>query len=165
MRKEIDFTPFAAICREVTSAGRYEEMKKYYSHSDVTVYEHCLSVARRAYVKGIRRRRPVDIRALVRGALLHDYYLYDWHDKNKGFRWHGFKHHRFALSNAERDFDLTEKEKNIIYTHMFPLTFWCWPRSREAWIVTWADKRVALSETLKKYRHSKKAKEHKHEES
>ena len=90
---------------------------------------------------------------------LHDYYLYDWHDKNKGFRWHGFKHHRFALANAEKDFDLTEKEKNIIYSHMFPLTFWCLPRSREAWIVTLADKRVAFAETLKKYKRKKKAEE------
>ena len=158
-KNEIDLAPFAAICREVTGAGRYEEMKKYYSHSDVTVYEHCLAVARRAYEKAVGKRRPVDIHALVRGALLHDYYLYDWHDKNKGFRWHGFKHHRFALANAEQDFDLTDKERNIIYSHMFPLTFWCLPRSREAWIVTLADKRVAFAETMKKYKRKKKAEE------
>ena len=99
-----------------------------------------------------KKRTKCDLRALVRGALLHDYYLYDWHDPNKGFRWHGFKHHRFALNNASRDFELSDTEKNVIYAHMFPLTPWCLPRCREAITVTLADKRVAFAETMKKYR-------------
>ena len=146
---------FAKLAREVLRGGRYREMKKYYSHSDITVYTHCIKVAYAAYSFAIKHNIKCDLKALVRGALLHDYYLYDWHDKNKGFRWHGFKHHRFALANAKADFDLTKKEEQIIYTHMFPLTFWCVPRCREAWIVTLADKRVATEETLKKYRKKK----------
>ena len=155
--KQVDYTLFDEIVREVTGAGRYEEMKKYVSHSDVTVHAHCLKVARLAYTMAAKRKSTkCDLRALVRAALLHDYYLYDWHDKNKGFRWHGFKHHRFALENAARDYELSPKERQIIYTHMFPLTFWCVPRCREAWYVTLADKRVATEETLKKYRRKKK---------
>ena len=116
------------------------------------MYQHCLKVARVAYDFAVKHRIPCDLRALVRGALLHDYYLYDWHDPNKGFRWHGFKHHRFALWNAEKDFLLSRKERNIIRTHMFPLTFWNIPGCREAWIVTLADKWVAAEETMLKYR-------------
>ena len=148
----IDYKPFYAILREVTSKARYREMKQYVSHSDITVYHHCLKVAHKAYTLAMRSGIPVDVRALVRGALLHDYYLYDWHDPNKGFRWHGFKHHRFALANAERDFCLSRRERNIIHSHMFPLTFWTLPRCREALFVTLADKLVAADETLKKYR-------------
>ena len=152
-RKTVDYTLFDEVVREVTGAARYEEMKRYISHSDVTVFAHCIQVAREAYTMAARKKRTkCDLRALVRGALLHDYYLYDWHDPNKGFRWHGFKHHRFALQNATRDYDLTKKEQQIIYTHMFPLTFWCVPRCREAWYVTIADKRVASRETMKKYK-------------
>ncbi len=143
---------FARLAREVLRGGRYAEMKRYYSHSDITVYTHCVKVAAAAYSFAVKHDIPCDRKALVRGALLHDYYLYDWHDPNKGFRWHGFKHHRFALQNAERDFPLTRREREIIRTHMFPLTFWCLPRCREAWIVTVADKIVATQETLKKYR-------------
>lgn len=143
---------FYKIAREVVGQARYNEMKQYISHSDITVYQHCIKVARTAYDLAIKYHIRCDLHALVRGALLHDYYLYDWHDPNKGFRWHGFKHHRFALENAARDFDLTEKEKNIIYSHMFPLTFWAIPRCREAWLVTIADKIVATAETMKKYR-------------
>ena len=143
---------FAEVAREVVGKARYDEMKQWISHSDVTVYEHCIKVARTAYRLAERLGIDYDRRALIRGALLHDYYLYDWHDPNKGFRWHGFKHHRFALANAERDFVLSRRERNIIKAHMFPLTFWEIPRCREAWLVTLADKIVAGEETLKKYR-------------
>ena len=147
-----DWQFFEEILQEVTTAARYAEMKRFYSHSDITVHDHCIAVATRAFEKASRHPHRYDMRALVRGALLHDYYLYDWHDPNKGFRWHGFKHHRFALENAMRDFELSKKEQNIIYSHMFPLTFWCLPRCREAITVTLADKRVAFDETMKKYR-------------
>ncbi len=143
---------FRAIAREVVGKARYNEMKQYISHSDITVYRHCITVARVAFELAVRYKIRCDLRALVRGALLHDYYLYDWHDPNKGFRWHGFKHHKFALQNAVRDFELSEKEKNIIYSHMFPLTVWAVPKCREAWLVTLADKIVASVETAKKYR-------------
>lgn len=143
---------FEETAREVVGRARYDEMKKWISHSDVTVYQHCIKVARTADRLAERLGVDCDRRALIRGALLHDYYLYDWHDPNKGFRWHGFKHHRFALLNAERDFVLSKRERNIIRTHMFPLTFWEIPRCREAWLVTLADKIVATRETLKKYK-------------
>ena len=143
---------FLAIARQVVGKARYNEMKQYISHSDITVYGHCIKVARVAYGLAVKYRIKCDLRALVRGALLHDYYLYDWHDPNKGFRWHGFKHHKFALQNAMRDFKLSKKEQNIIYSHMFPLTFWALPKCREAWLVTLADKIVATAETAKKYR-------------
>ena len=154
-RKEkapIDDKQFFEIAKEVIGKARYDEMKQWISHSDITVYQHCIKVAYTAYRMAMRLGIPCDVRALVRGALLHDYYLYDWHDPNKGFRWHGFKHHRFALRNAERDFVLSKKERNIIYSHMFPLTFWAVPRCREAWLVTLADKKVATEETMIKYR-------------
>ena len=143
---------FAKLAREVLRGGRYREMKKYYSHSDITVYTHCIKVAYAAYSFAIKHNIKCDLKALVRGALLHDYYLYDWHDPNKGFRWHGFKHHRFALRNAEQDYPILRREREIIRSHMFPLTFWCVPKCREAWIVSIADKIVASEETLRKYK-------------
>ncbi|MBO5354788.1 MAG: HD domain-containing protein [Clostridia bacterium] len=152
VKKTVDNKLFSEVAREVVGKARYDEMKQYVSHSDITVYQHCIKVAYKAYCFAVRHDIPCDMRALIRGALLHDYYLYDWHDPNKGFRWHGFKHHRFALRNAERDFVLSKKERNIIHSHMFPLTFWCLPRCREAWLVTLADKLVATEETLIKYR-------------
>ena len=82
-----------------------------------------------------------------RGALLHDYFLYDWHDPDPSHRLHGFRHPFFALANAERDFDLTPRERNVIVRHMFPLVP-VPPTCREAWIVCVADKACALRETI-----------------
>ena len=143
---------FREILAEVRANSRLDEMKQYVSHSDISVYTHSVKVAYTAYRFAVKHQIPCDLRALVRGGLLHDYYLYDWHDPNKGFRWHGFKHHRFALANAERDFPLTGRERNIIAAHMFPLTFWSIPKCREAWLITVADKIVASEETARKYR-------------
>ena len=142
---------FRDILAEVREKTRLDEMKQYLSHSDISVYTHAVKVAYTAYRFAVKYNIPCDLRALVRGGLLHDYYLYDWHDPNKGFRWHGFKHHRLALANAERDLPLTRRERNIIASHMFPLTFWSVPRCREAWMVTVADKIVASEETARKY--------------
>jgi uncharacterized protein len=83
---------------------------------------------------------------LVRGALLHDYYLYDWHDpRNTG---HATQHPLRALRNAEEDFGLTERERNIIASHMWPLPPTRIPKCVEAWIVCAADKWCSLIETL-----------------
>ena len=152
----VDNKLFREIFSEVAGKARFDEMKNYLSHSDISVYTHSVKVAYTAYRFAVKHRIPCDLRALVRGGLLHDYYLYDWHDPNKGFRWHGFKHHRFALANAERDFVLSGRERNIIASHMFPLTFWSLPKCREAWLVTIADKIVASEETMLKYRKKQK---------
>jgi len=79
--------------------------------------------------------------------LLHDYFLYDWHDPDPSHRLHGFRHPFFALARAEEDFELTPRERNIIVRHMFPLVP-VPPTCREAWIVCLADKWCALRETV-----------------
>ena len=76
---------------------------------------------------------------LLRGALLHDYFLYDWHEKNKYHRWHGFTHAGRALRNARKDFRLSEREQDIIAKHMFPLNL-ALPRYRESVLVCLVDK-------------------------
>ena len=128
-------------------------MKNFTQHGTTTVFEHCVSVAKfsllMAYYLERTLRIKVDRDSLVRAALLHDYFLYDWHDKTvPGHNIHGFTHPRTAMLNADRDFGLNEVEKDIISKHMFPLTFMP-PRYRESVLVTLADKWCALCETFK----------------
>ena len=145
MKREVDYALFREICSEVCGGERYLSMKNFVAHSDVSVYEHSIKVAEKCYVYAVSHGIKCDLRSLVRGALLHDYFLYDWH-KNKPFTFHGFKHAKIALKNAERDYDLNPREKNVIKSHMFPLTPFSFPKCKEAWIVTFTDKRCALSE-------------------
>jgi uncharacterized protein len=114
-------------------------------HGEVSCYDHSVNVACESIKLALRFRMRVDVRAMVRGALLHDYFLYDWHDPAKCSRLHGFKHAKTALANAERDFELSDTEREIIKKHMFPLNPQP-PRSKESLLVTMADKICAVRE-------------------
>ena len=121
--------------------------KKFIQHGDYSVYEHSISVAvycrRIVYYFNI----DVDIRSLVRGALLHDYFLYDWHIYNPENRGHATRHAGRALKNALEDFELNDIEKNMIYCHMFPVNIRI-PKYKESWILCMADKLSATYETV-----------------
>lgn len=125
--------------------GRYAQTKLYYHHGNTTVYEHCINVAYLSCKIARKIRAYVNYECLIRGSLLHDYYLYDWHVPSKKHRLHGFRHPGIALKNAEQDYVLDEVEKNIILHHMFPLTI-IPPITMEGWIVSVADKISAVLE-------------------
>lgn len=84
---------------------------------------------------------------MVRGALLHDFFMYDWHDPGNLRLLHGFTHAREALSTAQKQFELNDIERDVIRKHMFPLNI-ALPRYRETVIVTIADKVSAVLETF-----------------
>ena len=121
-----------------------------YQHGSVTTFAHSIRVACLAVWMADRAHlwRRVDLRSLIRAALLHDYFLYDWHDWDEGrHRWHGFTHGRAALANATRDFTLNPIERDSIANHMFQLTP-VPPRYIEGYLVTLADKISATAETF-----------------
>lgn len=130
---------------------RLMKMKEYVQHGDVSTYDHAVLVAFYSCMLACRLRLKYDERALIRGALLHDYYLYDWHEKEAWHKWHGFRHPRFAMENAQRDFHLSEKEIEIIRKHMWPLTI-IPPRCKEAWIVNGTDTWISLIESAARFR-------------
>ena len=136
---------------EILNSERYQSMKDFRQHGSVSVHEHSLRVADRSLkIKEFLEKLHVRMneRAVVRGALLHDYFLYDWHDKKRRRKLHGFNHPEEALKNAERDFDLSDRERDIISKHMFPLTITKIPMCREAWVVNAADKWCSAEETV-----------------
>ena len=138
-------TAITRTAAQLEREGRYARTRRFYQHGGVTVYAHCVRVAALSCRLADAMGLAVDRAALVRGALLHDYFLYDWHDKDPSHRLHGFTHPRRALENAAADWELTDRERDIILHHMFPLTPLP-PRSREAWLVCLADKLCAVQE-------------------
>ena len=92
----------------------------------------------------------IDEKALARGAMLHDYYLYTFKETKMSPYRHGISHPETALKNASKRHRLTEKETNIIRSHMWPMTFLHPPMSREAVLVCLADKYCAVNEMLLK---------------
>lgn len=130
--------------------GRLSLEKSFFQHGTCSVYKHSVSVALESISIADRLGVHVDYKSLVRGALLHDYFLYDWHThKNKIPFTHGFTHPFTALKNAKEDFNLSRREIDIITHHMFPLIPLP-PLTKEGWIVCLADKLCAVHETVKR---------------
>lgn len=144
------------LLRGVADDPNAQEMKKFIQHGSVTTYEHCMRVTRIAFWLNIHLRVHADEKSLVKGAFLHDFYLYDWHHCSNITHWHGFKHPRIARYNAETVFRLTDKEKDIIQSHMWPLTPADIPHSREAALVCMADKMSSSYETVLERRAQRK---------
>ncbi len=147
---------FLKIIRPIVKHPNFKSMKKYIHHKTFSTYYHSIKVAYLAFKFAKRHNSKVNMSSLIRGALLHDYYLYDWHVKEKYHKFHGYKHPKFSYNNAIKDFNEINKiEKDIILHHMFPLTF-SFPRSKEAWIVCYCDKKATISDYKKKKRRNSK---------
>ena len=131
----------------VRGHGHFDETAGYIQHGETSCMRHMIAVAYYSYrlVKRLGIRCRTD--ELIRGALLHDYFLYDWHTKRSNGRLHGFTHPGTALENASRDFALTGRERNIIKRHMFPLTP-VPPATVEGWVVCLVDKACSVYEVF-----------------
>lgn len=132
---------------DVLASPRMQALRGFIQHGRVTRYEHCLSVCYIALRLAQRMNIRVDERSMVRGALLHDYFLYDWHDPENLRLLHGFTHPGEALRSALEEFELNAIERDVIHRHMFPLTP-VPPHCREALLVSIADKVSAVLETF-----------------
>ena len=135
------------IAARLEREGKLGQSKQFMQHGKWTVYAHSRNVAAMALRIAERLHVRVDREALIRGALLHDYFLYDWHQPDPKRRQHAFFHASVACENAGRDYALSAVEKDIIRRHMFPLVP-IPPRTAEGWIVCLADKLCAAKETF-----------------
>ncbi len=133
---------------DILKSERMITEKDFIQHGSISCYDHSLNVAKKSLIIAgfLLIFIKINEKSLIRGALLHDYFLYDWHKSEH--RLHGFFHAKRALKNAESDFKLNDIEKNIIKRHMFPLNI-CPPKYRESWIVCLADKLCAVEEFFK----------------
>ncbi len=123
-------------------------MDVYIQHGNTTTLAHCLSVVHVSFLLAARLHLKVNTQELALGALLHDFYLYDWHTHPCEGTLHGFSHPQIACHNAVLHFGINANIQHIISTHMWPLTFLHPPRSKEAIVVCIADKYCSTLETL-----------------
>ncbi len=136
------------ILSELLESDKVNEMKEYIQHGNISTYTHSLIVTYYSYLLAIRLPIVFDIRSIVRGAMLHDFYLYDWHIPDPSHRLHGYVHPGFALKNARKYFSLNLVEADIIGKHMWPLTLRKIPIYRESILVSLIDKYCSLAETF-----------------
>ncbi len=145
---EVEKKEFLSYINDFLSHEKIQEMKYYIQHGNTSTLTHCILVAYYSYLLSLRLPIPMNQQSIVRGSMLHDFYLYDWHVPDKSHRLHGFKHPSFALRNATKYFELNAIEQDIIEKHMWPLTIRKIPICREAILVNLVDKYCSLAETL-----------------
>ena len=107
-----------------------------------------LGVAQYSYWVSKKLKLKLDQKSLIRGALLHDFFLYDWRTGTDHEGAHAFTHPETALSNAIEHFEINEKEADIILNHMWPLTITKMPSCKESFLVSAMDKYCSLKENF-----------------
>lgn len=136
---------FIYIVKDLIDNSTVQEMKNFRQHYDNSCFDHCLEVAYWSYL--LCKKLGLDYVSAARGAMLHDLFLYDWRQSSKKLNlggMHAFVHPKIALKNASEIFDLNEIEKDVIVKHMWPVTFFQFPKYKESFVITIMDKLSAL---------------------
>lgn len=145
---------FEEIISDLINNKTVQKMKNYKQHYETTCFDHCKMVAYYCYL--ICKKYNLDYISATRAGMLHDLFLYDWHYKqNDRTGLHAFTHPKTAFENASKLFNLNEKEKDIIVKHMWPVTFFHFPKYKESYIITLVDKYCAIQESIKSYKSRK----------
>lgn len=120
------------------------------AHHDSNRMIHSLKVSYYSYK--LSKKIGLDYKEAARGGLLHDFFFikYDLSNREKAKL---LKDHPFiAVKNAKALFDINDKEKNIIESHMFPAGK-VLPKHSESWVVNIVDKGVSLVELISKWKY------------
>ena len=133
----------------------FQKLRFYKQHNWSNRLMHSINVSYLSW--WIAKRFGCDEKTAARAGLLHDFCLYDFHEETLNGENQAFLHPKIAAENSIEHFDVSEKERDAILSHMFPLG--PIPKSREAWIITFADKVCAAAElcsiTIALARHGK----------
>lgn len=153
-RKPVE-SEFYDIIKDIYEHEEVLKLKLHYHHNS-SIYEHVMDVSYLSY-KACKFLK-LDYHSAARGALLHDFFLYDWrhHDVPDlpEEKYHGIEHPKIALANARKYFILNDIEKDIVIKHMWPLTL-IPPKYKESFVVSFVDKYFASKEFVTKFKDSK----------
>jgi uncharacterized protein len=121
------------------------------NHHGTDRLAHSIRVSYYSYK--IARKLGIDYETAATAGLLHDFFFTSNDKTFKESTKSVFTHAKIAANNAINQFGISEKEKNIIETHMFPIN----PKPSkfiEGWIVSFVDKFVGLFEFGIKFRYA-----------
>lgn len=120
-------------------------------HHDSNRFEHSLKVSYLAYK--ICKRLNLNYRSAAKAGLLHDFYfnrIEECRNLNDKVSLFTNEHPEDAVRNASVLFYLTPLEKDIILTHMWPVSKRM-PKHRESFIVNFSDKVYSFKEVGMKW--------------
>ncbi len=138
---------------------RIIRMKEIPMHRGSNCFVHSFKVAKLAIKRALRHKKG-NLFTILLASILHDYYLYDWREDHSKMKNHLSTHPYTAAQNAEKDFSIHEPVKRVIQSHMWPVNIKDFPKTKEARIVSLADKTIYLKEIVcsKAYKSKREAK-------
>ena len=122
-------------------------------HHNTTRLDHSIKVSYYSY--RIAKTLKLDYKDVAVGGLLHDFYTEEISECDKikdKIKLFSIKHPKDAVNNASEVVELTEKEANIIASHMFPIDYKI-PKYAESWIVNLVDKILSFGEFSVKFKY------------
>ena len=144
---------YLSIIDNIMNNDEFKQMENI-KHHNTTRMNHLIKVSYNSYK--VAKVFNLDYEDVARAGLLHDFYTEEVNKcskiKDKVLLF-STKHPDAAVENSLRNFELTEKEVNIIKTHMFPIDYKV-PKYAESWIVSIVDKVVSFGEFGKKFGYS-----------
>ena len=102
------------ILKQYQEDSKVQSMHGFVQHGRTSTYEHCMNVVKLSFWINKHLHLSANERALLTGALLHDFYLYDWHEKSTWHRWHGFSGTLPVHGKMQDDIFLWEPKKKIL---------------------------------------------------
>lgn len=138
------------LIEDIINNNKFNELSNIAHHGE-TRLDHSLRVSYYSYK--ISKVLKLDYKETARAALLHDFYLdrtKDYKNVKDKVKLFSIGHPKDAVENASKLFYLSEKQKDIIRTHMFPFDFKI-PKYLESWVVNLVDTSVSIYEFSRKF--------------
>lgn len=150
MKKYKNDLEYLSIINPIMENKEFRKMDEI-KHHNTTRLDHLLKVSYYSYI--ISKKLNLDYKQVARAGLLHDYYEEEIEDidnvKDK-FTLFTSGHPKKAIENAKKITELSEKEEDIIRSHMFPIDIRI-PKYKESWIVSIVDKGLSIKEFYFKF--------------
>ncbi len=143
MKKYYDDIEYINYVNDILNHDEFKKLGNIIHHEDNRL-DHSIRVSYRAYK--LAKLLKLDYTSVARAGLLHDFFFTDNKLVSKKERVKTlFNHPIEACDNASKYFYLSELEKDIITTHMFPIGKRV-PKYAESWLVDMVDDCVSIRE-------------------
>ena len=143
MKKYYNDIEYMNYVDDILEHDEFKKLGNIIHHEDNRL-DHSIRVSYRSYK--LAKLLRLDYTSVARAGLLHDFFFTDNESVTKKERLKTlFEHPIEACNNASKYFYLSELEKDIITTHMFPIGKKV-PKYAESWLVDFVDDAVSIKE-------------------
>ncbi len=132
---------FEQLIKDIETNDNFKELDYEYHHG-ISRYGHSYRVAKGVYQ--LTKKLNFNYKEATRAAFMHDFYFDYQLEENTPMK-NLIVHQNAAILNASKYYELSDMQKNMIASHMFPLSK-VLPKYKESICLTLVDKGVALYE-------------------